>query len=61
MMTTKLTMHAVITNWFANLTHDDWVTKSNEKLADELMDELKEWAELTKPGPYVKPKIIVEE
>lgn len=60
-MTTKLTLHAVIANWIDNLTHEDWATKTSEKLADELMADLKEWVELTKPGPYVKPKIIVEE
>lgn len=60
-MTTKSTVHAVIVNWIANLTYDDWAHKTSEKLADELMEELKAWAETTKPKPYVKPKIIMEE
>lgn len=60
-MTTKLTARDVIQNWIANLTDKDWSTKTNGELTDELMAELKEWAQSTKPGPYVKPKIIVEE
>lgn len=60
-MTTKLTIRDILVNWLDNLTDEDWLHKSSEELADELMAELKEWVELTKPKPYVKPKIITEE
>lgn len=60
-MTTKLTIRNVIADWLENLTYKDWLEKTSEELADELMANLKEWVELTKPKPYVKPKIITED
>lgn len=60
-MTTKLTIRDIIVNWLENMTYKDWSEKTSEELADELMANLKEWVELTKPKPYVKPKIITEE
>lgn len=55
-MTTKVTVRDVILIWLAKITKDEWLTKTDDELADSLWGDLQAWAADTVPGKYVRPQ-----